>query len=266
MYRLLTFDLDETILQSDHLVSLEDRETAMNLKDVFLVPATGRSFLSIQGTLKELGLHDKKNSYSISFNGSIITENHQNRIIFSSYLAYADVTRLLQIGVEEDLCVHVYLLDETYIYKIYENEKAYLVNRMTYLPLEDPDPAFFQDKKVIKILYANNDMERLKRLRKKLDLEDEYEISLSSNRYLEFNPKGISKGFALKKLCELLKIDIRDTIAVGDSVNDLSMLHAAGKSLAVANAVEEIKNDCDDILDADHNHSPLTEIIDKYIR
>ena len=266
MYKLLAFDLDETILDRTHHVSIKDKETAKDRKDIFLVPATGRGFPSIQGTLKELGLFNRENSYAISFNGSIITENHQNRIIFSSYLEQKDVERLMKIGVEEDLCIHIYLLEDTYIYNIYENEKDYLIDRMTYIPMDDPDPAFFQDKKVIKILFADNDMERLKKLRQKLALEEEYEISMSSNRYLEFNRKGISKGSALKKLCELLNIDISETIAVGDSINDLNMLKAAGLSLAVANAVEEIKNDCDDILDADLNHSPLTEIINKYFQ
>ena len=43
------------------------------------------------------------------------------------------------------------------------------------------------------------------------------------------------------KMAELLKIDMKNTIAVGDYNNDVSMIKAAGKGFAVENAVPEAK-------------------------
>ncbi|MBR4462305.1 MAG: HAD family phosphatase [Erysipelotrichaceae bacterium] len=265
MYRLIATDLDQTLLNVDHHVSQEDIDTIRHLKDVRFVPASGRDFRSLQGTLKEIGLYDQENSYVISYNGSIITENKGNRIIFSEYMCHEDLLRLLEIGKKENLCIHFYMSDDIYIWNIYEEETAYLKGHMAYREIDTLSADFFKDKQLIKVLFARDDMDYLMKLRKDLDLEEEYEISLSSSHYLEFNKKGVSKGQALKKLCEILEIDIRDSIAIGDSINDLTMLKMAGFSIAVANASEEIKKDCDAVLDADHNHSPITEIVRKYL-
>jgi hypothetical protein len=42
-------------------------------------------------------------------------------------------------------------------------------------------------------------------------------------------------------LAKILGIDIKDTIAVGDNYNDMSMLKVAGLSVAAGNAIEDIK-------------------------
>ncbi len=265
MYRLIASDLDQTLLNDEHHVSKQDADTIQRLNGVCFVPASGRDFRSLQGTLREIGLDDRKNSYVISYNGSIITENAGNRIIYSEYMRCEDLKWYLDLGVREKLCLHIYCSDDIYIWNIYEEEAAYLKNHMSYTLLDDISYAFFQDKQIIKFLFAKPDMDYLQQLRKQLDLEDRYEITLSSEHYLEFNKKGVNKGQALKKLCAMLDIDICDSIAIGDSVNDLSMLKAAGLSVAVANASDEIKKDCDVILDADHNHSPMTEIIRNYL-
>ena len=53
--------------------------------------------------------------------------------------------------------------------------------------------------------------------------------------------KVISKGNAISKLCEFLKIDINDVIAFGDGINDISMLKIVGLGVAMENAQSEAK-------------------------
>ncbi|MBQ1306724.1 MAG: HAD-IIB family hydrolase, partial [Erysipelotrichaceae bacterium] len=84
--------------------------------------------------------------------------------------------------------------------------------------------------------------------------------------YLEFNKKGVNKGQGLRKLAEYLNIPISETIAVGDSLNDLSMIKAAGLGIGVKNAADEIINDCNIILDSTNNDSPVTEIYERFIK
>lgn len=50
------------------------------------------------------------------------------------------------------------------------------------------------------------------------------DVSYSSNRYIEFNHKSVNKGSGLLKLAALLGVDPRETIAIGDNFNDLSMI------------------------------------------
>ena len=44
---------------------------------------------------------------------------------------------------------------------------------------------------------------------------------------------------------------LEETVAVGDWVNDVSMLRVAGKSFAMAQAPDEVKDAAHEVLDAD---------------
>ncbi len=62
---------------------------------------------------------------------------------------------------------------------------------------------------------------------------------------IEAVPKGLSKGVGLKMVCEKLGISPEDTIAVGDSVNDLEMFETAGTAIAMGNATDAAKQAAD---------------------
>ena len=48
-------------------------------------------------------------------------------------------------------------------------------------------------------------------------------------------------------LCKFLKIDIKDVIAIGDGLNDISMIKTAGLGVAMENAEKEVKEIADEI-------------------
>ncbi len=56
----------------------------------------------------------------------------------------------------------------------------------------------------------------------------------------------MSKGAALQRVCDHLEIPIEQSVAVGDSFNDVEMLEAAGLGIAMGNSPPEIraKADC----------------------
>ena len=77
-------------------------------------------------------------------------------------------------------------------------------------------------------------------------------------------PEGVSKVTGLRKLAEHLGIDVNDVIAIGDSDNDRIMLKTAGFSVAMGNALEELKV-CADAVTADNDHNGVGEAIRKYL-
>ncbi len=58
---------------------------------------------------------------------------------------------------------------------------------------------------------------------------------------VEATAAGVDKGSGLRKLCDLLGVDIARVIAVGDSDNDIPMLRAAGLGVAMGNANDRVK-------------------------
>ena len=86
----------------------------------------------------------------------------------------------------------------------------------------------------------------------------------SEKTSLEITPAGVDKGTALKKLCELLDMDIQQVIAVGDAPNDHAILETAGLAVAMGNAIESVKQLCHAVV-ADNDHHGVKEAIERYL-
>ena len=81
------------------------------------------------------------------------------------------------------------------------------------------------------------------------ELSDLYEYIIHTPTICEMVPKGFSKGTGIRKVCELLGADPKDTIAFGDSVNDVEMLKEAGIAVVMGRAPKEVKAIADHVTD-----------------
>ena len=81
---------------------------------------------------------------------------------------------------------------------------------------------------------------------------------------LEISPLGVDKGNGLRLLCRHLSIPLEQTIAVGDSDNDLSVLRTAGLSVAMANASEHVRGTCA-VMVADNDHCGVLEAVERFL-
>ncbi|GKS81297.1 haloacid dehalogenase [Ligilactobacillus pabuli] len=270
MYKLITSDMDETLL-SDKKVITPATVAAIkraSATGVYFVPNTGRSFNSIQDNLIQLGLSQKPDQYVISYNGAAIIENQQNRVLQVNALPYEIVEQLFKIGMREHLCVHVYTVDELYIWNMNDKETDYLNGRVTGWKLMHEDSLkFLQQTPITKIIF-NIEAEA-----QRLSMQDYVEknvdfalnISFSSDRYIEFNDPSADKGQAVLALAAKLGIKPSEVIAVGDNSNDLPMIKAAGLGVSVANGRDFVQAEANYVTQADNNHDPLAEIINKFI-
>ena len=77
------------------------------------------------------------------------------------------------------------------------------------------------------------------------NLKREFNFQIHNDFLFEMLLKGVNKGTAINFVCQKLGIDPADTVAIGDSVNDLDMLKAAGTAIAMTNAPDEVKNAAD---------------------
>lgn len=80
--------------------------------------------------------------------------------------------------------------------------------------------------------------------------KNEYEFLIHGNESIEILPKGYSKGTGITYLCRVLGIDIKDTYAFGDSVNDLDMLRTAGTGISMGNGTKAAKEAADYVTDS----------------
>ena len=72
-----------------------------------------------------------------------------------------------------------------------------------------------------------------------------YDYMIHNDAVAEFVPKGFTKASGMEKVCEILGMDMTDTIAFGDSENDRAMILAAGTGVVMGNGAPAIKEIAD---------------------
>lgn len=119
------------------------------------------------------------------------------------------------------------------------------VQKMTLNFLLDSDGSFIDREEVREYLTSNPD------------------VSCVCGGYnnLEFTRADVSKGIGLQKLAAHLNVDIADTMAVGDTENDLSILEAAGIGVAMGNATDAVKELADYITSSNEENGVARAIM-----
>lgn len=268
MYKIIACDLDETLLNKNHAVPDRNIRAIRKARalGVRFVPATGRGYTSVAPTLKELGLFDMENEYVISFNGGAITENKDSRLLHFDGLDFDLADELYRRGQKYDVCIHAYTRDTVYVRNICPEELSYLSGHMPVTETSETTLDFLRGQEIAKVLYMNLDHQYLRTIEEDLkDITQDVDVSYSSNRYIEFNHKGVTKGNGLLTLAKLLGVDPSETIAIGDNYNDLSMIRAAGLGVGVQNTVPGMKPECDFITEATNDEGAVGEVIERFI-
>lgn len=270
MIKLIASDLDETLLGPGNRVVEENLRAIKKCQELGIkfVPATGRGFYSLRQTLEELGQADQAGQYTICYNGGAVFENKGPRLISFTGMDGDLVEEIFKRGKELGLGMHIYTEDQVYGYQLTREEIDFCQGRLDFAALPGGDLTALRASgaRFAKILYVDTDFSRLKKLRADLaDFEKVSEMSFSSNRYLEFNPPKVNKGTGLKKLCQELGYQLGETMAIGDSFNDLAMIKAAGTGVGVANVSPEMRADCDKITEKTFDQGAVAEAIDRWV-
>lgn len=104
----------------------------------------------------------------------------------------------------------------------------------------------------------------LREIRNELLSWNMFEMSNSHPTNVECNALGISKASGLQEVCGMLGVQMSEVIAVGDSLNDISMIRVAGIGAAMGNAQEQVKQAAD-VIAPDHHDNGVAAIIRQYL-
>jgi len=103
------------------------------------------------------------------------------------------------------------------------------------------------------------------------NIEDDTDCNLASFgfpspryplHFLEVKAGGDSKGVGLKFLRNYFGVTKEEVLAVGDYQNDFELLKEAGVAVAVANAIDDLKNSADIITNRSNNEGAVEEVIE----
>lgn len=269
MYKMILSDLDETLLVNHHVPKCnQDAIMKARQKGIKFVPATGRAYNMIQEILKEIGTYQQENEYSICFNGGLIVENKNDRILHFQGLSFEQTKELFELGKNYDVCVMIFTLDCCYIFKADPDEVQRKIDQKAkFEVIDEYNMDFLKDEKIAKILFEKRDMDYLQSIKEEIYpyIDGKICASFSSYRYLELNALGIDKGYGLRWLASYLGMKSEEVIAIGDNYNDVDMIKEAGLGVCVAGGSDEIKEMSNYITTVDYDEGAVKEVIEKFV-
>lgn len=270
-YKLIAIDMDGTLLNSLHEISDRNKiaiKTAAE-KGIKIVITTGRIFTSAKFYANLLGIETP----IISCNGAYIREFRENNIIYDSPINLDDCINVLNEAEKSGIYYHLYDSQNFYVKELKYSSLKYSKWNSQQKP-EDRinihvDPNLIQTlkrekPKIYKIVLMDENKETLSNLKNVIKSIRNIEIDSSWYNNLEVMNKGVSKGNALKNLCNILGINSNEVVAIGDNYNDMSMFEFSGYSIAMGNAEKEVKVMADYITDTNDNDG-VAKAIEKLI-
>lgn len=245
--KLIALDMDGTLLNDEHEVSAQNHaviKKALN-RGIIVTVCTGRSNTELKPIIEQL----PELRYFINGNGSKIYDKQKDQSILSYPISPAVAKNIYEIVRNYNIMLEVYTEDVIYTtQKCYDSAALYVPPQFlqiilsTRTPLANLDKFFSPKwkKPIYKINIFNKDASVIDSIREKCK-NIKAEMTSSIPAIFEFTSLLASKGNALAGFAARLELKADEVMAVGDNRNDLSMLRYAGYSVAMQNAIEEVK-------------------------
>lgn len=268
MTRILFLDLDGTLLNDEKQVTDRNRQALLKAVEAGhkIVITTGRALSCAIELARSLEL-TMEGCYVIAYNGGCIYDMYHERDVFRNTIPMEYVRYLLDEAKKSKIHAHSY--SDTEVVSEQENEDLYQYvknTQMTYRIVDSVTDALKENP--CKVLIVNyREHQPLEEYRKKIAswAEGKVDYCFSCEQLLEIVPLGVSKGTAIRILCEKLEIPMENTISVGDAENDICMLQTTQISVVMKNAAPHMYMYADYITEHDNNHDGIAEVIEKVI-
>lgn len=260
--KLFVTDMDGTLLDDKKAISPGNvKAIRQAVKDgmVFTI-CTGRMYVATVPYAKSLGIDEVP---IITYNGALI-KTLGGKKIFSQFLAPELCLEVLAYATEIGEYCQTYSDDKLY-YREHCTESDFYEKHTTtigYAVGDDITKYVHNTPKMLMI--GKNETETtaiVEKLNKKFG--GRLQAMRSAYNYVEIMPLGVSKANAMLKLAEILGIEQKDVLAIGDSDNDISMIKVAGVGVGVANCTDNVRQVAKYFVASNENDG-ISEAIDRF--
>lgn len=246
--RAIAFDLDDTLLRTDLTVSDRTVDTLRRAaaRGIVILPASGRTRDSMLPAVRRIGCA----SAFVACNGAdvwgipadaAIPRGADCPLLMQELLPVALAHEVARFAAERGVYCQTYTPDR-FFYSI-DNEYAVSYAKASSLRGEFVgDLTAFIRQPVTKLLMMDTP-ERIAALLTEARglFAGRATLTCSKPDFLECNPLRATKGNALRWCAKRFGFRMEELLAFGDSLNDVSMLEAAGIGVAMGNARADVK-------------------------
>lgn len=246
--KLIALDLDGTLLGPDGTIAVEDKMAVREAvaEGITVIASSGRPYIGLP--LREM--IQLNMNFAITTNGAAVYRVPERQCIFEDPLDTATAFRIIDGLDQWEIYYDVFvngggigntgkmpvlkmlplpkpLLDYKIKTRSFSGDLKESI-RATGHPVQKITVDFLADQHGTR-LYRDE-------VNRFLDSIPNISVVSGGNMDLEINKCGVTKSHGLAALCSMLNIGMDETMAIGDSDNDINIIHTAGLGVAMANA------------------------------
>ncbi len=236
---LLVSDIDGTLVAENKAIppGVVEAVRAAQATGIRVCLATGRMWEAARPFAEALGADPP----AILYNGALVYDFAGGRVLWSARLPREAARRLLAVirsfpRVSPQLYVRgrVFAERRTPYVDLYARRE-----RLAVEIAPDFDALLTEDPVKILVVGERADLDALSATLAALPGTPVNQV-FSQHDYLEILPADVSKGTALPVLAQAVGVPLERVVAVGDNLNDLTMLQVAGLGVAVEGSPPEL--------------------------
>ena len=267
-YKLLVSDIDGTLTDGNGMISVADLKALWDLHQagIMLSLCTGRAARGCHKVLKRLS----SDGFHIFFDGALVCNTDQSEVIYARPIAkdllgeICGMTHSYGMTLELFSKAHFFVERESPLAKVHSELMNFNFTVTDFTTLCNHESIIMgclvmptAEEKTFKPLFSEFGGNF------KLKFSWAMNPARPDIRFANIIMNDVSKGRALEALCSHLGLTLEATAAIGDGVNDISLLSTAGLAIAMQNAPPELKAVADYIT-ADMANNGFAQAVRKY--
>ncbi len=240
-YRLVAIDLDGTLIDRRLTIAPRVQEAirAVQERGVTVTLASGRMFAATLPFAQQL----KITAPLICYQGALVRHPVTGETFFHVPVPQDLAMEVAALAKAKGVQVNAFVDDRLYIERLTPEAQS-------YIDLARVEPHFVSDLIALlasnpptKLVLVNLDEGKTDGLLAELSAHFARRLAITKSYpfYTEVIHPDVSKGRALAQLARQLGIPQKEVLAIGDNLNDLSLVEYAGLGVAMGNAAPQVK-------------------------
>ncbi|WP_077893172.1 Cof-type HAD-IIB family hydrolase [Clostridium felsineum] len=275
--KVIIMDIDGTLTNSKKIITDKTKKALKKAQELgtVLILASGRPTSGLMDFAEELEM-DKNHGLLVSFNGAKVVDCENGKVLFDETMSIEQGQAVLEHMKKFEVKPMIDKGEYMYVNDVFKNEIQYKGKPFNIIKYEarnnkfklceKDDLALFADYPLNKILTAG-EPEYLKEHYKEMmePFKETLNCMFTADFYFEFTAKGIDKAKALDTVLMPMGYKKEEMIAFGDGHNDISMVKYAGIGVAMDNAVQELKDEADEVT-LSNDEDGIAHTLSKYMK
>ena len=267
-YKLLVVDIDGTLVDKSGGISAEDEKALGKAaaSGVKVALSTGRVIKACEGIISRFCL----DGHHIFFDGALVSDPAQSKEVYSQPIRKEVVRQAVEFARRNDIYLELYSSERFFAER--ENWSDDIHQKFFGVGPKIADfNGIWERERIMKAeLLVHNPEEAAKAELFQNEFNHSLRFAIARSPafpeidFINVLDPAVSKGEALKTLASFLGISINDVIAIGDGLNDISLLETAGLAVAMGNAFPEVKKVADYIT-LDVEHSGVAAALERFL-